>query len=137
MKDSELRKFGSTLVPIAELYRQSISQPAMDLWWELLRGESLADVRAAMVAHCKDPDAGRFMPTPAHILAKIGAANERQRLRSRYHRQRAITQSHPKPVSDEDLPDEIQRILGVGSDENPQIARQRRQKSPQQRSTAN
>lgn len=44
------------------------------LWWRSLAGHDLAAIRAAFDAHVKDPQRGRFVPTPADILLQIEGA---------------------------------------------------------------
>ena len=43
----------------------------MVLYWNLLRDHDLKDLSAAMAAHMRDPKAGKFMPKPAEIIAKL------------------------------------------------------------------
>lgn len=45
-------------------------------WFRSLKAHPIKVVRAAFNAHVRDPQRGRFVPSPADILAQIQAANE-------------------------------------------------------------
>lgn len=58
----------AALAEVAELYGATISPAAVGLWDSALEPYEVEQVRKAFAAHMRDPDGGRFMPKPAHLM---------------------------------------------------------------------
>lgn len=58
------------LMETADLYGVQLTESRLLGYARLLDGMMLDDVQAAIDAHCKDPDRGRFFPVPADILSR-------------------------------------------------------------------
>ena len=58
----------AALAEVAELYGATISPAAVGLWDAALEPYEVEQVRKAFAAHMRDPDGGRFMPKPAHLM---------------------------------------------------------------------
>lgn len=56
------------LAEVAELYGASLSVGVVGLWDTALERYEVEQVRKAFEAHMRDPDGGRFMPKPAHLM---------------------------------------------------------------------
>lgn len=72
MKTADAQAFHALLTGVMGFYGKG--QPSdieAEIWWESTRDFDLADVRAAMTAHVKNPDRGRFAPKPADVIAAI------------------------------------------------------------------
>lgn len=79
MRESDFSEFSEMLDAVCGLlsrgaYRPNATNTA--LWFRALAAHPLATVRAGFDAHVTDPDRGRFVPTPADILAKIQGAEQ-------------------------------------------------------------
>jgi hypothetical protein len=75
MNPTDRSGFSELLTLVAETYGRDFPRARMKLWWRLLEDYDLADVQAAVMAHLRDPDGGRFMPTPAHIIRHLEPAD--------------------------------------------------------------
>lgn len=53
---------------VAELYGASVSTAALGFWVAALERYDIEQIRKAFAAHMRDPDGGRFMPKPAHLM---------------------------------------------------------------------
>lgn len=83
MLDSDLDQFGQMLDAVCSLLSRGTYQPSPTntaLWFRALSAHSIEDVRAAFDAHVKDPERGRFVPTPADILRQIHGDESNQAL---------------------------------------------------------
>jgi len=58
----------AALAEVAELYGATISPAAVGLWYSALEPYEAEQVHKAFAAHMRDPDGGRFMPKPAHLM---------------------------------------------------------------------
>lgn len=57
------------------------NEATVSIAFEALSAYPLTDIRRALSAHLQDPDAGRFQPTPAAVLAHLaGTGTDRARL---------------------------------------------------------
>lgn len=56
------------LAEVAELYGASLTAGAVGLWETALGRYEVEQVRKAFESHMRDPDGGRFMPKPAHLM---------------------------------------------------------------------
>ena len=71
MTDTDRPAFYRLLIGIGELYDKTLSTAAQVLYWDALKGYALDDLHAAFKAHVTTPDAGRFMPRPADLIARL------------------------------------------------------------------
>lgn len=74
MRESDFDEFTSMLDAVCSLISRGNYAPNeanTALWFRSLQAHELAVVRAAFDAHVKDPVRGRFVPTPADVLAQI------------------------------------------------------------------
>lgn len=74
MRDADFPQFAELLDAVCGLLSRGAYTPNATnsaLWFRALRAHDLDVVRAAFDAHVKDPQRGRFVPTPADILAQI------------------------------------------------------------------
>ena len=71
MNDTDRPAFYRLLIGIGELYDKTLSTAAQVLYWDALSKYELADLDAALKAHVTTPDAGRFMPKPADLIARL------------------------------------------------------------------
>lgn len=80
MLRSDFDRFSELLDAVCGMLSRSTYAPSSAntaLWFRALAEHDLASVRAAFDAHVKDPQRGRFVPTPADIIAQIsGAASD-------------------------------------------------------------
>ncbi|MBN2118554.1 MAG: hypothetical protein JW730_18415 [Anaerolineales bacterium] len=68
MIQSDYRQFIAVIQATAEIYGKTLSDTAIGLYWQALKGQSLDEVKRGISAHIAAPDCGRFMPRPADIL---------------------------------------------------------------------
>jgi len=74
---SEQKQFGEMLRAIAEIHGRQLSGPAIAIYLRTLEGYSLQNIKAAISAHERDPEEGRFFPTPAHLMKYLKPADGR------------------------------------------------------------
>jgi Domain of unknown function (DUF6475) len=81
MKLQELEEFGAVLGATLSLYDKTPSDEVALLWFEALKQFEISDIRIALTRHVQDPDAGRFSPKPADVIAHLagGAATRGMR----------------------------------------------------------
>jgi hypothetical protein len=78
MRPSDLPAFGALLDGACALLSRGAYTPnptSTAIFFSALREHDMATVRAAFEAHCRDPQRGRFAPTPADILAQVEQAS--------------------------------------------------------------
>lgn len=73
MRDSDFSQFAELLDGCYALLgrEKALNGPAKALFFRALEVHSLEAVRAGFDAHVKDPQRGRFPPTPADVIAQI------------------------------------------------------------------
>jgi hypothetical protein len=79
MRDTDFDAFGELLDAVCSLLSRGTYTPSATntaLWFRALSAHDLASVRAGFDAHVRDPQRGRFIPTPADILAQLDAADD-------------------------------------------------------------
>lgn len=81
MEASDRGMFAKAMDRLFSIYGAEITTNMRDAWWGALSSYPLGHVLAGMDAHAKDPDNGRFRPTPAHVIAGIERAMEDHRRR--------------------------------------------------------
>lgn len=68
MKPSDRAAFAECMAPFASVYGLQLTPLVLDVWWGALAEFHLDDVKTALALHVKDPEAGMYRPTPAHII---------------------------------------------------------------------
>lgn len=79
MEDKDLKAFSSMLDAASELLSSGGYKPngtSTAIFFNALRTHSIEVVRDAFMAHCQDPQRGRFVPKPADIIHQIEGAAE-------------------------------------------------------------
>lgn len=74
MREPDFGEFSKLLDAVCSLLSRGTYVPNATntaLWFRSLQAHELAVVRAAFDAHVKDPQRGRFVPTPADVIAQI------------------------------------------------------------------
>gem|GEM_PF-639092 len=71
MVDEEKKVFVVLLFGIAQTFKESLSEHAIEIYWQTLKRYSLVEIREAITNHCSNINAGRFFPKPADIIAAI------------------------------------------------------------------
>jgi hypothetical protein len=74
MKQNDFDAFGDLLDAVCSLLSRGTYTPSATntaLWFRSLAEYDLAAVRKAFDAHVRDPQRGRFVPTPADLIAQI------------------------------------------------------------------
>lgn len=74
MFEPDLAAFSGILDTTLALYSRAGFTPngaQTALWFRALSGYTLAEVRAALDAHVRDPQRGRFAPVPADVIGQI------------------------------------------------------------------
>jgi hypothetical protein len=77
MRDADVGAFYALLDDVGALLQrpgQVMSPTAKAMFFRAMAAYDLATVRAALDAHVKDPQRGRFMPLPADLIAQIQGA---------------------------------------------------------------
>lgn len=75
MNQDDFDQFGELLTSIAELYGRTIKPVQTAMYFRALSDFPLEAVQAALDAHAKCPERGRFFPLPADLLAKLEAVS--------------------------------------------------------------
>ena len=73
MTDMEKAKFTAAVAGLASFYGVELSRMAPGIYWDILREHDLKPLQEAMRCHIKDPEHGRWMPTPADIIRHLPA----------------------------------------------------------------
>lgn len=63
--------FAKMMARLFAVYQAELTTQTLDIWWGILFECDLQDIREAMNAHVADPDGGRFVPRPAHIVNRM------------------------------------------------------------------
>lgn len=74
MDTTDRPTFAKAMDRLFSIYGGEITTNMRDAWWGALSQFPLGHVLAGMDAHAKDPDNGRFRPTPAHVIGGIERA---------------------------------------------------------------
>jgi len=77
MDSNDYAKLAELISRTAEMYGRPLTAGAIEMYCSALRQYGLAEVRAALDAHAKDPEGGRFMPLPAHLIGHLQANDGR------------------------------------------------------------
>lgn len=88
MQASDRKAFAECMAPFASIYRQELTPLVLDVWWGALYEYPFDDVKIALALHVKDPDAGMFPPTPAHIIKHLTTTIPESRRSARNRLQR-------------------------------------------------
>ena len=69
------------LAGVLTFYRQDATDFVLRMWWRVCQRFSLEQFKAAVDAHVADPEQGRFVPMPAHIIKLLeGSRTERSQV---------------------------------------------------------
>ena len=68
MQTSDRKAFAETLLAAGELYQRDITEQAVRLWWDTLKGYPIERVQAAMAGHIR---VSHFMPQPSDLIRYI------------------------------------------------------------------
>lgn len=79
MQQSDAKSFAMAMDRLFSIYGAQITKAMREAWWGALSEFKLGEVMEAMTLHAKDPDGGRFVPTPAHIIQQLGHASALRR----------------------------------------------------------
>ncbi|MFN6993719.1 MAG: hypothetical protein ACK4PH_05905 [Aquincola tertiaricarbonis] len=74
MREADFDQFGEMLDAICSLLSRGTYVPNATntaLWFRSLQAHPIEAIRAAFDAHVKDPQRGRFVPTPADVIAQL------------------------------------------------------------------
>jgi hypothetical protein len=74
MREADFDQFGAMLDAVCSLLSRGTYVPSAAntaLWFRALAAHSLDEVRSGFDAHVRDPQRGRFVPTPADIIAQL------------------------------------------------------------------
>lgn len=75
MNQTDYDQFGDLLGCVAELYGRSVKPMQTAMYFRALADFPLEAVQAALDAHAKCPERGRFFPLPADLLSKLERAS--------------------------------------------------------------
>lgn len=67
MKKTDRKRFAEILGSTAELFNRTLTPAATELLWNVLVDLDLPEIEQAISRHLRDPERGKFMPTPADI----------------------------------------------------------------------
>lgn len=81
MQPTDAGMFAKAMDRLFSIYGTQITTAMREAWWGTMQDFELRHVMEAMNMHAQDPDGGRFVPTPAHIVRMIEEAKARQRRR--------------------------------------------------------
>lgn len=73
MKKTDRKRFAEILGSTAELFNRTITPAAIELWWNVLSDLELSAIEQGISRHLRDPDRGKFMPTPADVRHFCGS----------------------------------------------------------------
>jgi hypothetical protein len=77
MTEHDVDDFNALMDDAADMLgRDKLGERQLGLHFAALADHSLPMVRAALLAHMRDPQRGRFMPTPADVIAQIAVLRE-------------------------------------------------------------
>ncbi len=82
MQDREAEEFSNVLTDVYEVYGKTCPLGIRALWWEALKGYSIAEVRGALSAHVMNPDSGQFLPKPADVRRALEGSSDTRALQA-------------------------------------------------------
>lgn len=71
MNEQDKKAFAEILEPVFSTYNKTTDAQTLKLWFALMQKYDIQTFKKAIYSHLTDSEAGRFMPTPAHIIAQI------------------------------------------------------------------
>jgi hypothetical protein len=69
-------KTATAIAGLYAFYDRELSEFAIEVWADALAEFDQADVRSAIQAHIRDPDAGRWLPKPADLIRKLRGSTD-------------------------------------------------------------
>lgn len=76
MTPEDRKTLAQMMATFFAVYQAELTPKTLDIWWGILFDCDLQDIREAMNAHVADPDAGRFVPRPAHVVDRMQHAKK-------------------------------------------------------------
>lgn len=76
MKIEDFQAFHEGIVGVMSFYGRDVSQFALDLWWNALKGYDLKAIVEAFNRWVVNPDAGQFPPKPADIVRLVSGSTQ-------------------------------------------------------------
>jgi hypothetical protein len=73
LNSSQRAEFYTVIASTAELFNRTLTDAAIELWWSALSDLSLEALKQGISKHLRDPQRGKFMPTPADVRHFNGA----------------------------------------------------------------
>lgn len=77
MDKREMVELAEMLNSVSALYGKDLKPEVLAIYCAALQQYRIEDIRAALDAHAKDPEGGRFMPLPAHLIGHLQANDGR------------------------------------------------------------
>jgi len=77
MDKRDFGRLAELIAKTAEMYGRKMSESALEMYCAAMRQYEVDEVRAALDAHMRDQDTGRFMPLPAHLIGHLQAKDGR------------------------------------------------------------
>ena len=71
VNDQDKKAFAEILEPVFSTYNKTTDAQTLKLWFALMQKYDIQTFKKAIYSHLTDSESGRFMPTPAHIIAQI------------------------------------------------------------------
>ena len=90
MNEADLTEFTEILTTLCLLYKTSVSEKLVDLYWDALACFDWQTVKAAFQWHLCNPDVGQLMPKPANVICAIRGSSPSQALQAWSQVSRAI-----------------------------------------------
>ena len=72
MTEADKPRFIAAIAGIATFYGTEIPKMSLEIYWDALRHMDLGSVKEAIRSHIQDTEYGRWMPKPAHLIARRG-----------------------------------------------------------------
>src|SRR5689334_2178235 len=82
MKDHDRARFVQLLSAVGTLYKHSLHELAIEIYWQALTGFEFQAIKHAFQTHIKHPDFGQFMPKPGDVLRCLQGDSETQALQA-------------------------------------------------------
>jgi len=76
MSNDDFEQFATCWMQAHEIVGRKPTATAIEWSFEVLRDQSLGDIKKALIANARDPENGRFAPTPAAVIGQINIMNQ-------------------------------------------------------------
>ena len=105
MEQRDKDKLYQVLIVTSEFYKHSLSEPVINLYFEVLKQYEIEDIERAIQFHIGNTEIGQFFPKPADIIRQISGTSEEKALAAWYQVHEAVkqygyiyTMTFPDPV---------------------------------------